>query len=146
MSETRFVSGKVAKVGDTKGGLPQVALKVKDGYRVVVLQIGARKPKVGDDFKRGNFKEGESIGGCKTYYEQPLEMKTDTHLVPGEHKCSDDFCEKAPTVLDKEVEVPLTIAIRVKFICAAAIATQGKSDHFDDCYDKMVSKLNETNK
>jgi len=161
MSEREWKQGTVLDVAETEGGRTRLCFKRSDTKKakaegktpffflvLVPDHIGTYKK--GDGFKSGDFIKGTSILGptgkpVDTFFENYTEMKGDTHLVPGEHKASDDFCEKAPTVLDKGMEVPLTIEIRVKFICAAAIATQGKSDHFEAWYDKMVSKLNETN-
>jgi len=144
MSETRFIQGTVIKIGETQGGLPKLALKVKDGsFRIAVLQIGSTLPALQAEFKQGNFTAGSDLDGCKTYYEQPLEMKGDTHqdLNPGEAPIA--------KVVDKAVVVTHEIAWcsdpDTLVVCTAVAAAKGDESKVDFWINLIDSKIKERN-
>ena len=134
MSETRFIQGTVIKIGETQGGLPKLALKVKDGsFRIAVLQIGSTLPALQAEFKQGNFTLGSELDGCKTYYEQPLKMKGDTHqdLNP---------CEAPITKIIPKEDIPEfktdSDLVAIKMVSLAWDMTNGKDEL---TYDESMS-------
>ena len=49
--------------------------------------------------------DGLTRSGANQYKVLPHKMKGDIHLIPGEHKCSQDFCESPPKGIPTE-DVP----------------------------------------
>lgn len=148
MKETRYIQGTVVKIAKTDGGLHKVALKVKDGYRIAVLQAGATPPPLQSHFREGRFAEGTSLDDTKTYYQQPEPMKGDTTYVP-----SDDLGQKAPTegsevVVKTQKELVQMLALSAedatRIVCAAFVQAKGDSsqmDFFAQDMKKMIKKV-----